>query len=117
VMALHGINLPHNTLGVPRGYDYDWSKPSYPRKPELWKTAKTFLADALDNSVTKLPEVDVTMRKVDEEAVHYNIWDATTSKSAVLYKVFGKIQEWMEWEDGDQKTKFLPLGLMVRGAS
>jgi hypothetical protein len=57
------------------------------------------------------------MRKVDEEVVNYNIWDETASQSAVLYKVFGKIQELMEWEAGDQKTKFLPLRLTVRGAS
>jgi hypothetical protein len=57
------------------------------------------------------------MRKVDEEVVHYNIWDVTASQSTVLYKIFGKIQEWMEWEAGDQKTKFLPLRLTVRGAA
>jgi hypothetical protein len=57
------------------------------------------------------------MRKVDEEVVHCNIWDATASQSAVMYKVFGKIQEWMEREAGDQKTKFLPLRLMFRGSA
>jgi hypothetical protein len=57
------------------------------------------------------------MRKVDEEIVHYNIWDATASQSTVQCKVFGKIQEWMEWEAGDQKTKFMPLRLTVGGAA
>jgi hypothetical protein len=83
----------------------------------LWKTAKTFLAEALENSGTKVPEVDIPMRKVDEEVVHYNIRYATSLQYAVLYKVFGKIQEWMEWEAGDQNTKYLPLRLMVRGAA
>jgi hypothetical protein len=54
---------------------------------------------------------------VDEEVVHCNIWDATASTSAVLYKVFGKIREWMEWEGRDQKSKFLSLRLTVRGAA
>jgi hypothetical protein len=57
------------------------------------------------------------VRKVDEEVVHYNIRYATTSQSTVLYKVFGKIREWMEWEAGDQKTKFVPLRLTVHGAA
>jgi hypothetical protein len=35
----------------------------------------------------------------------------------VLYKAFGKIREWMEWEAGDQKAKFVPLRLTVRGAA
>jgi hypothetical protein len=35
----------------------------------------------------------------------------------VLYKVFGKIREWMEWEAGDQNSKFVPLRLTVRGAT
>jgi hypothetical protein len=35
----------------------------------------------------------------------------------VLYKVFGKIREWMEWEAGDQNSKFVPLRLTVRGAA
>jgi hypothetical protein len=49
--------------------------------------------------------------------VHYNIRDATASQSAVIYKVFGKIREWMEWGAGDQKSKFVPLRLTVRGAA
>jgi hypothetical protein len=43
--------------------------------------------------------------------------DATTSQYAVLYNIFGKIQEWMVWEAGDQKHAFLPLRLTVRGAA
>jgi hypothetical protein len=57
------------------------------------------------------------VRKVDEEVFHYNIRDATSSQSAVLYKVFGKIREWMEWKAGDQDSKFVPLRLTVRGAA
>jgi hypothetical protein len=83
----------------------------------LWKTAKTFLTEALDSSGTDVAKVNIPVRKVDEEVVHYNIWDATMSQSEVLYKVFGKIREWMEWEAGDQKSKFVLLRLMVRGAA
>jgi hypothetical protein len=83
----------------------------------LWKTAKTFLNEALDSSGRDVAEVDVSVRKEDEEVVHYNICDVMASKSAVLYKVFGKICEWMEWEAGDQKSKFVPLRLTVRGAA
>jgi hypothetical protein len=83
----------------------------------LWKTAKTFLTEALDDSGTNVLGVDIPMRKVYEEVLHYNIMDATASQSVVLYKVFGKVQEWMEWEAGDQKTKFLPLSLTVCGAA
>jgi hypothetical protein len=101
MMALHGSNVPDDTLSLPRGYDYDWSKPTFPRNPYLWKTAKTFLTEALDSSGTDVSEVDVPARKVDEEVVRYNIWDATALQYAVLYKVFGKIREWMEWEAGD----------------
>jgi hypothetical protein len=93
MMALHGSNVPDNTWSLPRGYDYDWSKPSYPRNPELWKTARTFLNEALDDSGTNVPGVHIPMRKVDEEVVHYNIIDATASQYAVLYKVFSKMQE------------------------
>jgi hypothetical protein len=57
------------------------------------------------------------MRKVDEDVVHYNIWDAAVLQSTVLYKVFGKICEWMEWEAGDQKYQFVPLRLTVCGAA
>jgi hypothetical protein len=66
------------------------------RNPDLCKTAKTFLTEALDSSGTDVAEVDVPVRKADEEVVHYNIRDAKASQSAVLYQVFGKIREWME---------------------
>jgi hypothetical protein len=77
IMALHGRNVPDDTWILPRGYDYDWSKPTFSRNPNLWKTAKTFLSKALDNSGIDVSEVDVPVRKVDEEFVHYNIRDAT----------------------------------------
>jgi hypothetical protein len=83
----------------------------------LWKTTKTFLTEALDSSGTDVAEVDVLVMKVDEEVVHYNIRDATASQSTVLYKLFGKIREWMEWQAGDQKSKGVPLRLTVRGAA
>jgi hypothetical protein len=87
MMALPGISVPDDTWSLTRGYDYDWSKPSYPRNPELWKTAKTFLAEALEKSGTNVPKVYIRMRKVDEEVLHYTILDATASQSTVLYKV------------------------------
>jgi hypothetical protein len=117
MMALHRSNVPDDTWSLPRGYDYDWSKPTFQRNPDLWKTTKTFLTEALDSSGTDVAEVDVPVRKVDEEVVHYNIRDVMALQSAVLYKVFGKIREWMEWEAGDQKYKFVPLILTVRGAA
>jgi hypothetical protein len=70
MMALFGINVPGDTWSFPREYDYDLSKPSYPRNPELWKTAKTFLTEALVDSGTNVPAVDIPMRKVEEEVVH-----------------------------------------------
>jgi hypothetical protein len=117
MMAFHGSNVPDDTWSLPGRYNYDWSKPTFTRNPDLWKTAKTFLTEAPDNSGIDVVEVDVPAREVDEEVVHYNIRDATLSQSAVLYKVFGKILEWMEWEAGDQKSKFVPLVLTVHGAA
>jgi hypothetical protein len=35
----------------------------------------------------------------------------------VIYKVFGIIREWMEWEAGDQNSKCVPLRLTVRGTA
>jgi hypothetical protein len=117
MMALHGSNVPDDTWSLPRGYDYDWSKPTFPKNPDLWKTAKIFLTEALDSSGTDVAEVDVPVRKLDEEVVHHNIWDAKASQSSVLFKVFGKIREWMKWEAGDQNSKCVPLRLTVRGAA
>jgi hypothetical protein len=90
MMTLHRINVPDDTRSLPRGYDYDWSKPTFPRNPDLWKTAKTFLTEALDSSGTDVAQVDVPVRKVDEVILHYNIRDDTAPQSAVLYKVFEK---------------------------
>jgi hypothetical protein len=117
MMALHGSNVPDDTWSLPRGYDYDWSKPTFPRNPDLWKTAKTFQTEALDSSGTDVAEVDVPVRKVYEEVVHCNIRYTTASQSALLYKVFGKIREWMKCKAGDQKSKFVPLRLTVCGAA
>jgi hypothetical protein len=61
------------------------------QEPRLLENYQYFLTEALDNSGTDVAEVDVPSRKVDEEVVHYNIWDAMSSQSALLYKVFGKI--------------------------
>jgi hypothetical protein len=62
MIALHGSNVPDDTWSLPRGYDYDWSKPTFPRNPDLWKTAKTFLTEALDSSGTDAAKVDVSVR-------------------------------------------------------
>jgi hypothetical protein len=105
MMALYGSNVPDDTWSLRRGYDYDWSTPTYLRNPDLCKTSKTFLTEALDSSGTNVSEVDVPVRKVDEELVHYNIRYATVSQYAVPYTVSGKICEWMEWEAGDKKNK------------
>jgi pantothenate kinase-related protein Tda10 len=56
------------------------------------------------------------MRFVQGEIIHYNIKDATKSQEAVLNKFFGKIREWMVWEESDEKDPFIPLRLTVRGA-
>jgi hypothetical protein len=42
IMALHGSDVPDYTWSLTRGYDYDWSKPTFPRNPDLWKTANFF---------------------------------------------------------------------------
>jgi hypothetical protein len=68
MMALHGNNVWYVESTI--GYGNDWSTPSYPRNPELCKTAKIFWAEALDKSGTNAPKVDVPMRKVDEEVVN-----------------------------------------------
>jgi hypothetical protein len=70
MMALRGSNVPDDTWSLTIGYDYDWSKPTFSMNPNLWKTAKNFLSEALDNSGTDASEVDVPVRKVDEEVVH-----------------------------------------------
>jgi hypothetical protein len=79
IMALHESNVPDDTWSLPRGYDYDWSNPTFPWNPDLWKNANTFLTEALNSSGTYVAEVDVPVREMDEEVVHYNIWDATAS--------------------------------------
>jgi hypothetical protein len=40
MMALHRSNVPDDTWSLHRGYDYDWSKPTFSMNPNLWKTAK-----------------------------------------------------------------------------
>jgi hypothetical protein len=116
MMVLLGSNIPGDIWNLSRGYEYGWSEPTYPRNPNWWKTSQIFLAEALKNSVIDVAKVDVPVRKVDEEVVHCNIRDATASQSAVIYKVFGKIREWMEWEASDQKKECVPLRLTVCGA-
>jgi hypothetical protein len=76
----------------------------------LWTTAKTFLAGALDNSGTKVPEVDVPRGEVYGEVVLCNIWDATTPQSAVLYKVFGKIRNGWNGKLVTKRRAFLRKG-------
>jgi hypothetical protein len=70
MIALYGSNVPDDMWSLPRGYNYDWSKPTFPRNPDLWKTAKTFLTEALDSSRTDVSKVDVPVSKVDELVLH-----------------------------------------------
>jgi hypothetical protein len=69
----------------------------------LWKNAEKFLEDAVEAANEDMFYVDVPTRKIDEEVVHYDIEDANESQAPVLYKVFGKIHEWMYWEASDKK--------------
>jgi hypothetical protein len=50
-----------------------------------------FLEDAIEAANQDIFVVDVPTRKIDEEVMHYYIEDASESKAAVLYKVFGNI--------------------------
>jgi hypothetical protein len=59
MMSLHRSNVPDDTWSLPRGYDYDWSKPTFPRNSDLWKTAKTFLTEALDSCGTDVAYLNV----------------------------------------------------------
>jgi hypothetical protein len=54
MMALHERNVPDDTRSLPRGYNYEWPKPSYPRNPELLKPTKNFLAEALEQRYPRL---------------------------------------------------------------
>jgi hypothetical protein len=83
----------------------------------LWKNAETFLEDAIKAANEDIFVLDVPMRKIDKDVVHYDIEDATESQAAVLYKVFDKIQEWMSWEASNKKGIFVPLRLTVNGAA
>jgi hypothetical protein len=49
MMSLHGSNVPYDTWNLPRGVDYDWSVPNFPRDKHLRDTAETFLYDANEN--------------------------------------------------------------------
>jgi hypothetical protein len=58
------------------------------------------------------------MRIIDKEVLYHDISDATESQAELLYKVFGKIQEWISWEASDKKGSFfVPLRLTVKGAA
>jgi hypothetical protein len=35
MIALHRSNVPDDTWSLPRGYDYDWSNPTFPRNQDL----------------------------------------------------------------------------------
>jgi hypothetical protein len=49
MMRLQGSNVPDYTWNLPRGVDYDWSVPNFPRNIHLWDTAENFLSDAEEN--------------------------------------------------------------------
>jgi hypothetical protein len=117
MISVHGSNVPDDTWNLPRGGDYDWSAPNFPRDKHLWDTAETFLSDAKHNLKTESSHADITMRFIQGEIIHYNIKDATKSQEAILDKVFEKIREWMVWEESDKNYPFIPLRLIVRGAA
>jgi hypothetical protein len=117
MMCLHGSNVPDDTWNLDRGYDYDWSQPTFERKAHLWKTAATHLCDALEGVKNITQKTDIPMRAVDGEVIHYDIDNATESQGKVLYRVFAKVKEWVEWDESDKSTEFKPLRLTVRGAA
>jgi hypothetical protein len=90
IMSLQGINVPDDTWNLPRGGDYDWSFPNFPRDKHLWDTAETFLSDVKENLKTESSHADIPMRFIQGEIIHYNIKDATKSQEAVLNKVLKK---------------------------
>jgi hypothetical protein len=90
MMSLHGRNVPDDTWNLPRGVDYDWSVPNFPRDKQLWDTAETFLSDANENPRTESSHADIPMRFIQGEIIHYNIKDATKSQEAVLKKSLKK---------------------------
>jgi hypothetical protein len=47
MMAFHGRNVPDDTRDPPRGLDYYWSKPHFPRRADLWNNAEKFLEGAI----------------------------------------------------------------------
>jgi hypothetical protein len=117
MMSLHGSNVPYDTWNLKRGFDYDWSVPNFPRDKHLWDTAETFLSYAKENLNKESSHADIPMRFIQGEIIQYNINEATKSQEAVLNKVFGKIREWMVWEESDKNDPFIPLMLTVRGAA
>jgi hypothetical protein len=117
MMALHGSDDPDDTWNLPRGCDYDWSKPHFPRKANLWKNAETFLENAIEEANEDNFKVEVPMRKIYEQVLYYDINDATASQAAVLYKFFNKIQAWISWEASTKKVTFVPLRLTFKGAA
>jgi hypothetical protein len=50
MIALHESDVPEDTWILPRVYDYDWSKPHFPRKSNLWKNAETFLENTIEEA-------------------------------------------------------------------
>jgi hypothetical protein len=81
MMSIHGSNVPDDdTWSLPRGGDYDWSVPNFPRDKHLWDTAETFISDAKENLKTEYSHADIPMRFVQGEIVRYNIKDATKSQ-------------------------------------
>jgi hypothetical protein len=117
MMSLHGSNVPDDTWNLPRGVDYDWSVPNFPRDKHLSNTGETFLSDAKENLKTESSHADIPNRFIQGEIIHYDIKDATKSQEAVLNKVFEKIRESMVWEESDKKDPFIPLRLTMRGAA
>jgi hypothetical protein len=79
------------------------------------KNAETFLEEAIEEANEEVFKVYIPIRKIDEQVLYYDINDATESQAVVLYKVFGKIQEWISWEASNKKGTFVPLRLTIKG--
>jgi hypothetical protein len=64
MMSHYGSNVPDDTWNLPRGVDYNWSVPNFPRDTHLWDTAETFLPDAKENLKKESSHADIPMRFV-----------------------------------------------------
>jgi RNA recognition motif-containing protein len=103
ILQIQARWITDDTWNLPRESDYDWSKPHFPRRFNLWKNAEKFQEEAIEAANEDIFKVNIPMRKVDEQLLHYDINDTTESQVSVLYKAFGNIHEWISWGASDKK--------------